>query len=161
MSRKTTYGREHRLMGHQPSRIEPADQLAEMELILQPSNALDAMPWCTDDGNILTHLLKGQAVQTCLYLFIALPCDWVHIHVDRDHAPAKDLEVVHDALARYCLDLDLGFRHIDGKEQSDLLSCARLSGLLKRLPLDGNILLVITQPGSNKEPMGERAFWMA
>jgi hypothetical protein len=24
-----------------------------------------------------------------------------------------------------------------------------------------HLFLVITQPGSNKEPMGERAFWMA
>jgi hypothetical protein len=47
---------------------------------------------------------------------------------------------VHDALARHRLGFRLGFSHVEGKQQGDLLPRARVSCLLKRLPINRDIL---------------------
>ena len=116
LRRKPTHRVKHRLLRHQSSRIEPADQFAEVKLFLEPANALDAVLWCANNGYVVTDLFKGQALQTCLHFFIPFPRGRVHIRIARYHAPAQDVEVVHNALTRHRLRFHLGFSHIEGKE---------------------------------------------
>src|SRR5262245_57999190 len=79
----------HCLTGHQSPRTEPTAQFAEVELILEPSNTLDAVHWRTDDGNTLTDLFDGRGLQTCLHFVIPFLRGCVRIRVARHHPPAE------------------------------------------------------------------------
>src|SRR2546428_3321858 len=63
MRGKTAHRRQHGLWGQQAPGIKPADQFAELELLSEPGNTLDAVLRRADDGHVLSHLLEGQALQ--------------------------------------------------------------------------------------------------
>jgi hypothetical protein len=62
----------------------------------------------------------------------------------RKSCPPSDAHKVHSVLNRY--------------KVVNTISKAFPLGELRNAPF---MYIVITQPGSNKEPLGERAFWMA